>query len=307
MEIFSEINEKCNLSLALGFFDGVHKGHQAVIKKAVDYAKHNDTKSAVVTFKEHPILFLSGVSPEYILTKDERRVQIEKLGVDYLYELDFSKISNLSAEDYLKNILLKYFRPIAITTGFNHHFGAGKIGDANFLKQKSYTYNYSYFMQEAEYDNFDIISSTSIRSFLAEGNLNKANSMLGYIYPITGTVVRGEQIGRKLGFRTANLLYPEGLIQLPYGAYATLVSVKKSKYLGVTNIGIRPTVSNKNFCTIETHIQDFNKNIYGDEIRLEFLERLRPEIKFSSIEDLKKQIKIDINKSQLIFKNFCNK
>lgn len=133
MQIFTDVNENIHLSLALGYFDGVHLGHQAVIKNAVDFAKKNNIKSAVVTFKDHPCCFFNGVCPKYILSRTEREKRIAKLGIDFIYELDFEKIKDLTAEEYLKNILIKNFRPKAITTGFNHHFGTQKTGDVEYL------------------------------------------------------------------------------------------------------------------------------------------------------------------------------
>ena len=294
MEIFSEPNKNLNLSLALGYFDGVHKGHCAVITSAVEFAKINGQKSAVITFKDHPCCFFWGVCPKYILTREERRRQIEKLGVDYLYELDFEKISKLKAEEYLKNILVKYFSPIAISTGFNHYFGANKSGNTNFLKQMAKKYNYKYFMLQAEQSGSEIISSTKIRTLLASGDITKANELLGYRFPLNGTVIKGRQLGREIGFRTANIVYPSELITLPFGVYAVKVFIGEQEFNGVTNFGIRPTISTQHSCSVETHILDFDDDIYGQNIRLEFIAMIRPENKFNSINSLKDQIKKDI-------------
>lgn len=295
MEIFSEPNKKNNLSLALGYFDGVHLGHKAVIKSAVEYARKHGTKSAVITFKDHPCCYFYGVCPKYILSREERRKQIEKIGIDYLYELDFSKISTLSAQDYLENILIKNFSPISISTGFNHYFGAQKSGSTEFLTQMSNKYNYIYFKIDEKKLNGETISSTAIRNLLADGNIAKANLMLGYNFSIEGTVIKGQQLGRKIEFRTANITYPPELITVPFGAYSVKVILQGQVYNGVTNIGIRPTVSTSNQCSVETHIIDFNKDIYGEKIRVEFINMLRPEKKFNSLDELKKQIKYDIS------------
>ena len=301
MEIFSQLNENKNTALALGYFDGVHKGHQAVIKSAVNFAKSQNKKSAVITFKDHPCCFFWGVCPKYILTRQERRNLIEKLGVDYLYELDFEKISQLSADEYFKNIILKYFSPISISAGFNHNFGANKSGDANLLKQYAQKYNFKYFMLEPEKYNNDIISSTQIRNLLSAGEINVANNMLGYNFSIEGTVVKGQQLGRQLGFNTANVLYPKELIDLPFGVYATKVNIAEKIYNAITNFGIRPTVSNKNICTIESHIFNFNDDIYNKNIRIEFISMLRKEQKYSSLSDLKRQISHDIELCKTLF------
>lgn len=293
MQIFTELNTNKNLSLALGYFDGVHLGHQEVIKSAVNFAKQRNSKSAVITFKDHPCCHFYGVCPKYILSRKQREEKIAELGVDYLYELDFNDLlCELSAKDYLEKILINYFAPISISTGFNHYFGAKKSGNVEFLRKFQNIYGYKYFeISPKKLDN-EIISSTIIRNLLQNGDIQKANKMLGYNFSITGKVIEGQKLGRKLGFNTANLVYPAELIDIPFGAYQTEVNNLKA----VTNFGIRPTVSNQKQPVIETHILNFNENIYGKTISVNFIKMLRAEQKFNSIEDLKQQISIDINK-----------
>lgn len=293
MQIFTDVNENIHLSLALGYFDGVHLGHQAVIKNAVDFAKKNNIKSAVVTFKDHPCCFFNGVCPKYILSRTEREKRIAKLGIDFIYELDFEKIKDLTAEEYLKNILIKNFRPKAITTGFNHHFGTQKTGDVEYLGKMQNVYNYKYYEVPPQKIDGVTISSTKIRNALSNGLIAKANEMLGAEFSISGKVIEGQKLGRELGFRTANLLYPSELITLPFGAYATKVTLKGEQYQGVTNFGQRPTVQGKN-PIVETHILNFDKDIYGEIINIEFTKMLRKEQKFASLDELKTQIKKDI-------------
>jgi len=294
MQIFTELNKNPNLSLALGFFDGLHLGHQAVIKNAVQYAKINNNKSAVITFTDHPCCYLWNVKPKYILTREVRRDKIANLGVDYLYELDFASLSGLTANDYLKDVLINHFTPIAISTGWNHNFGYKKSGNVKFLKENSKKYGYEYFelspVRHSEFNNGEIISSTVIRKYLQTGKIEKANSMLGYKFSISGKIVRGNQIGRTIGFNTANVEYPQEVIEIPYGAY----SVKTNYGKGVANFGIRPTINGKK-AVLEVHILDFNKDIYGKDIKIEFDKMIRTEKKFSSLDELKNQIKNDIN------------
>lgn len=295
MQIFTELNKNPNLSLALGYFDGVHKGHQAVIKSAVDFASQNGNKSAVITFKDHPCCFFRGVCPKYILTREDRIKHIEALGVDYIYILDFnSKLCMLSAEDYLNNVLIDNFSPKSISTGFNHYFGAKKSGGVDLLTEKQVEYGYKYFEIPPQKILNNTISSTAIRNALAKGDIQNANEMLGYHFTISGKVIKGQQLGRKIGFRTANLLYPPELIDLPFGVYSVLVDYLGMQYKGITNFGIRPTVSDSHRCSLETHILDFDKDIYGEEISVSFLKMIRAERKFNSLDDLKSQINIDI-------------
>ena len=291
MQTFDKLIEIPNLTLALGYFDGVHLGHQKVIKSAVNYAKENNTKSAVVTFKDHPCCYFYGVCPKYILQRTVRRKHIEDLGVDYLFELDFDeRLSVLDAAEYLKNILVKYFNPVSISTGFNHFFGAKKTGNAKFLSENQRKYGYKYFEISPQKHEDKVISSTLIRELLSCGNIKIANEMLGFNFEVTGKVIEGQKLGRELGFRTANVLYPSELIDLPFGVYE--VNTKFGK--GIANFGIRPTVSDTKKAILETHILDFDGDIYGQNIDIEFVRMLRKEHKFGSVEELKKQINLDI-------------
>lgn len=290
MQIFSELNKNPNLSLALGYFDGVHLGHQAVIKNAVDFAHQNGNKSAVITFSDHPCCYFWGVCPKYILTRKEREEKIAELGVDYLYEIDFESISGLTAEDYLKNILVKHFTPSSISTGWNHNFGYKKSGNVKFLAQHAKKFDYKYFELPPQKKDNEIISSTSIRKLLSTGKIEKANSMLGYNFLISGEVITGNRIGRTIGFKTANLLYPPELIDLPFGVYSVDTQFGK----GIANFGTRPTVDGKG-TLLEVHILDFDKDIYGQNLTVKFNKMIRTEKKFPSLDALKTQIKLDIN------------
>ena len=289
MQKFSELNQKQNLAIALGYFDGVHIGHRAVIKSAVDFAKKNNTKSAVITFSDHPYCYFKGVCPKYILTREEREKRIASLGIDYLYELNFEDFALLTAKEYLNNILINYFHPISISTGWNHNFGKNKSGNVNFLEEQAKNYNYKYFKIPPQKINNEIISSTKIRKLLSEGNIEKANHMLGPNFSIEGEIVKGNQIGRTIGFRTANLVYPPELIELPYGVYAVDTTYGK----GIANFGIRPTI-NGSHTSLEAHILNFEKDIYGEIINVNFNKMIRTEKKFPSLDALKKQINLDI-------------
>lgn len=293
MQILHDLSENPNLSLALGYFDGVHIGHQAVIKNAVNFAKQNGGKSAVITFKDHPCCFFHGVCPKYILTREYREKFIADLGVDYLYELDFEKLAGLSAEEYLENILIKHFSPKSISTGFNHNFGHNKTGDVKFLEQESVKYNYKYFALPPQKYDGEVISSTKIRKLLSDGQIDTANKMLGRNFIIEGTVIKGRQIGRTIGFRTANILYPLELIDIPFGVYSVLVNYASQTYQGIANFGVRPTV-NGHGALLEVHIIDFERDIYGEVLEVKFIKMLRTERKFDSLDSLKQQISLDI-------------
>lgn len=294
MEIINKFTENKGISLALGFFDGVHLGHQAVIKSAVDYAKKNGTKTAVITFQDHPCCFLYKLQPKYIIKRLEKIKLFENLGVDYLYFINFDKtISEMSADDYLKT-LVKYFEPKAISTGFNHSFGVQKTGDSGLLKAKQSEYGYEYFeVPPVLYEN-EIISSTSIREKLAQGEIKTINKMMGHTYKMYGYVQMGNQLGEKLGYKTANIKYPDNLLEIGHGVYTVEVEYEGIKYNGVANYGVRPSIKKNASPILEVHILDFNKPIYGQKLHVSFIKKIRNEMKFSSMKELQLQIEKDI-------------
>ena len=294
MQIIKNLEYLKNLSIALGFFDGVHTAHQKVIASAVDYAGKNGLKSAVITFKNHPVCYLKNVQPSYICQRKFSYNLIETLGVDYLIELDFTMISGLSAVDYLEKILIKYFSPKAIFTGFNHTFGAKRSGDAKFLTDNSVKYGYEYFEIPPQSINSQIVSSSKIRDYIKCGNVESANAMLGREFSVSGEVIEGNKIGRTIGFPTANILYPQNIIELPNGVYGVKVIVGGKEYRGIANFGSKPTVCENCSKILEVNIFDFNENIYFQNIEVKFLKFIRSEKKFSGLDELKEQIQKDI-------------
>jgi riboflavin kinase/FMN adenylyltransferase len=295
MQIFNELNENKGLSLAFGFFDGVHIGHHAVIKSAVEHARENDTKSAVITFQDHPCCYFYHIKPQYIITKHDKVKMFENLGVDYLYFLKFDEsLASMGAEEYMKEVIVKNFAPITISTGFNHSFGAHKSGDVNFLSKSQEEFNYKYFEVSPVLYNSEIVSSTRIREDLLLGNIELVNSMLGYNYFLEETVVEGEKIGRTIGFKTANLIYPDNLVSVGKGVYKVRVDYNGQTYDGIANYGLRPTVANDGKSVLEVHILNFDKNIYGEKIKVNFLKKIRDEKKFGSLDELKAQIQEDV-------------
>lgn len=294
MEILNKLKSNENLAIALGFFDGVHLGHKAVINAAVDYAKKNNIKSAVVTFRQSPYVALNNVKPNYIITLEEKIKAIKKLGVDYLYLSDFTEdLAKQTASDYLKN-LVDDLHPKMIATGFNHYFGYNKSGGVDYLRLKQQEYGYEFKEINPIKLNEDVISSTAIRKALSNGDIPKANSMLGYRFYVKNEVIKGRQIGRTIGFKTANLKMPEKMINIPDGVYAVEVEVLGKKYMGIANFGSNPTVTDDSQKLLEVHIIDFNQDIYGKLVKVSFLVKIRNEKKFQSLAELKAQIEKDI-------------
>lgn len=295
MEIVTELTKIPNLSLALGFFDGVHLGHQAVISCAVDLSHTFDCPSAVLTFKAHPACYLNNLPHKNLSSKQDKYDLIEKLGVDYVIELDFESICKYSPAQYLSDIIYEYYSPKAISTGFNHHFGAGRTGGVTFLSNRQEKYNYVYAATPPQSIFGEVISSSTIRYYIKTGAFTLANSMLGRSFSVSGTVVEGHKVGQTIGYPTANIIYPDDIVEPQYGVYEVNIELDDGKvYKGIANFGVSPTVSMDGKPSLETHIFNFNGDLYGKNIRIYFLRMIREEVKFDNINDLKAQIDLDI-------------
>ncbi len=295
MEIVRELREIPNLSLALGLFDGVHIGHQAVIECAVDYARSVYTSAAVVTFNQNPHSYLNEITPKYILTLDDKYKYLEELGIDYVIELDFAQICNMSPNEYLEDILVKYFSPMAISTGFNHKFGNGRAGTVKFLSDNQDRYRYVFFATPPQAIWGDIISSSSIREFIKSGSTDMAATMLGRKFSVVGNVIKGRELGRTIGYPTANIIYPLDIIEPPYGVYDVDVQIENEPpRKAIANFGVSPTVSDDGIAILEVYILNFEGDLYDKQIRVFFNNMVRREIKFDSLDDLKTQIDFDI-------------
>lgn len=283
-------------SIALGFFDGVHLAHKKILQTAVNLAKENGGKSAVITFQKAPGGYFDHQKNINIQTFADKIKILEDLGLDCVYVLDFEKYKNISAKEYL-NILIKNFAPEYIITGFNHTFGSKNIenctGNSEFL-HKHESLGYKYIEIEKMRLNNVLISSTNIKKFIELAYVKEANGLLGYDFNINGKVVKGMGLARKLGFNTANIEWPANIVKLPYGVYFGIVKYNDIKYKSLINWGVKPTVNNNQKAILEAHILDFNQEIYGKEIKVYFKKPLREEKKFNSIEELKTAIKNDI-------------
>ena len=296
MEVLGGLQNIPNLSLALGFFDGLHLGHQAVISCAIDYAKNNGKKSAIITFKKHPSNLLSNIPVKYILKRSEKLQMLEELGLDYIIELDFESVYRLTPQEYLRDVLVKYFSPVAISTGFNHKFGADKMGNVRFLADNQVVYNYLYFGTPRQEIYGEVISSSTIRRAIEAGDFYLVSSMLGRKFNVRGEVIEGKHIGAKIGYPTVNMKYPDVLVSPKYGVYDVSVELPDGRMCrGLANFGVKPTVSSDiNNPTLEIYLIDFEGDLYGQTINVEFTKFIRLERKFNSVEELKEQIDQDL-------------
>lgn len=293
MHIFNELTYINNSSLALGFFDGLHLGHRVVLKNAINIAKRNKTQSCVIIFKEHPLNILSTEKTLQILTLDEKLEMLNHIGIDNVILLNFEEYSHIKAENYLKDFLIKYFSPIAITTGFNHFFGYKKEGNSEFLRKNTERFGYKYFEVPPFVIDDRLVSCTTIRNEISLGNFISANKMLGYNFFLKGCVIEGDKIARQLGFPSANIYYNDEKIKIPFGVYFVKVKINEDEYNGILNYGFSPTFENGEKPKTEVHILNFNRNIYGETIKISFITKIRDQIKFENKEKLIYQLKRD--------------
>lgn len=281
--------------VTIGTFDGVHIGHQKVIKDLVKNAIQNNATSVLLTFFPHPRMVLNKTSNiKLINTIDERIQRLKGMGLDVLVVHKFTKeFSKQTALNFVKSVLVDKLNIAKLIIGYDHQFGQNREGDFEHLKSygKSLNFNVKE-ISKLDIDNF-AVSSTLIRKAIENGNIEKANNYLGYNYMITGNVVKGENLGQKIGFPTANIQLRESYKLLPKtGAYVVKSEIENQTIFGMMNIGFRPTVSGENQ-TIEIHFFDFNKDIYGTIIQIDVLAYLRDEQKFDSIKSLTNQLQKD--------------
>lgn len=292
MQIIKELKNIPNLALALGFFDGIHLGHRAVIESAINFSHQCGVKSAVITFDIQPYCYFNRVSPQYIVPRTQSYSEIEQMGIDYIFELNFESICKYSAGEYL-DMVVENLSPVSISTGDNHHLGVDNAS-ADFIESYYNKADYKYFRISSKSVGGEVVSSSAIRNYLMCGNISKANAMLGRKYSVSGSVQKGNQIGRTIGFPTINIYYPDEIVNIPFGVYKTSVEVNGKSYNGISNFGVKPTISSSLIPILETHIIDFSGDLYGEKVTVFFDKMIRPEIKFSSLDELKNQIKIDL-------------
>jgi riboflavin kinase/FMN adenylyltransferase len=295
--INKKIERKLNWPVVtLGVFDGVHLGHQKVIQKTINLANKKNGESIILTFDRNPKSFLSQKQQSCITSLEHRLVLFEQLGVDISIVLKFDKkIAEISAEDFIAKIIHEWLGAKVVVLGFNCSFGKDRRGDASMVCNFAEKYGFEVVVCEPAEFGGEITSSTAIRKKIIQGDLQKAKGMLGRRVSVFGTVIKGFSRGMELGFPTANLnLHHE--IKPPSGVYATKAFLDGREYNAITNIGTCPTFeknTNGNEPMVEVHIIDFNESIYGKDLEVRFLYKLREEIKFENADELKRQLERD--------------
>ncbi len=285
---------------ALGFFDGVHLGHQALLKACRELAQMHGCQAGAVTFTAHPDGLVFGKAPALLSTKEDKKRLLYAYGMDTVVELPFDRtLMTTPWSDFLTQLIAG--GAAGFVCGDDFRFGAGGSGTAKELTDFCQSRGLPCAVVPEQMLDGERISSTRIRASLELGDMEQVTTLLGHPYILTGQVMTGKQLGRTIGVPTANLCVPEGLLTPPYGVYACKVRFDGREYAAVTNVGIRPTVSGEGV-TVEAHLLDFDGDLYGTEITVAFYKYLRPEQKFDSLEALKAQIAADIAKVRTAWK-----
>lgn len=301
MNIYRDITELPlfkNAIITIGTFDGVHNGHRQILNQLIEEANEVNGTPVVITFYPHPKQIVGNDHSSVLVlnTLEEKSALLAEVGIEHLVVVPFTKeFAEQSAEDYIKNFLVRSFKPHTIIIGYDHRFGKNRAGNYELLEVKGQEFNYKV-KEIPEHILHNItISSTKIRTQLLEGNISTANELLGYDYFFSGNVITGKQLGRTIGFPTANLAINNESKLIPgNGVYAVTVQIENDKTIfnGMMNIGVRPTFE-KTERTIEVNIFDFDSSIYDKQLTVHIKTRLRDEMKFDGIDSLKNQLNRD--------------
>ena len=288
-------------AVTLGKFDGLHRGHDLLMQTVLEYSKNYALASVAFTFDIPPRNKVEEIVANVLTTNDEKEYIFEKRGIDYLIECPFTtEVMSMEPKAFIdwitKALHMKY-----VVVGDDFRFGYKRSGDYHTLQEYEEEYGYKTIVIDKLKDSNRDISSTYVREKIADGNIRKANELLGYKYFIKSEILHGRKLGRTIGVPTINMILPPHKLLPPNGVYVTEVLVDGKTYMGVTNIGCKPTVSNEQVIGVETYIDDFNQDVYGEKIVVSFIQFIRPEQKFDSIEELREQMQSDIQVSRKIY------
>ncbi len=298
--MFCEKEKAKGTAVALGYFDGIHVGHQAVLNKALERAEEMGLTPVVMLFDIHPRKILTGKVPPMLLSEERKRVLLKKMGFE-VFDFDFRRAMNYSPEEFEEKVLLGELNAKVVVCGYDYHYGKGGKGSPETLKNELTPKHIEVYSLSPVYLGDEAVSSTKIRHLINDGEIEKANAMLGDYFTYDFTVEKGDGIGHKMGFPTINQFFPEDFIIPKYGVYASRVRLDGKYYSSVTNVGIRPTVSGESLRS-ETCIFDFDGDLYGRNVEVSLLKFLREEKKFASLDELKEAVNKDILKAKEIYK-----
>lgn len=289
--------------VALGNFDGVHKGHQKLLQRVTRLAKEKNFLAVALSFYPHPTWVLGNNPKPLVMSRQDRKHWIKEEGVDIFIEYPFTvEFAAISPEVFFKEILVEKLHAKAVVIGSNYFFGKGKAGNVECMRKLGEKYDVEIQVVDIVKIDGKVISSTNIRSLISEGKMEEANELLGRPYSVIGTVIHGKKLGRTIGFPTLNIIADSDRIHPPNGVYATTVKVYNDTYWGITNIGYNPTVGGQTKM-IETHLMDYTGDLYGEEIEVFFHHFIRSEKKFTDVEMLSSQIAADTKKARIFLSN----
>lgn len=289
------------VAVTLGNFDGVHVGHKALFAVMERETKKHDGVAVAFSFKPHPLEVLTGVCPKKLNTEKDKEILISKMGADYLINFPFSiEAAKQSPADFVREVLIEGLNAKEVVVGYNYTFGNKGMGNAQMLTELCREYDCHVTVVPQVQTRLGVVSSTLIREKVAAGEIEAASELLGYCYQLKGKVVKGLQLGRKLGFPTANIRLEENM-QLPqYGVYACYSAFEGRMVKSVVNVGLRPTINNNVEPTVESNLLNFTGNLYGKKMTVFFVEKIREEQKFDGLDALKKQIAKDAKTAEQI-------
>lgn len=290
--------------VTLGKFDGLHKGHEKLLQRVLALGKEG-YETVVFTFDVSPLVKLGTRITRTLLNNEERKILLERKGIDTLIECPFvPELIQMEPEDFVREILAVQLRAAYVIVGPDFHFGYERKGTPQLLEQLGKKYGFQVEILKKELDGDREISSTWIRETLREGRIEKVNELLGYPYFVLETVVHGRHLGRTWGLPTINQVPADGKLLPPFGVYASRSFIDGKEYLGISNVGVKPTVEVP-FAGVETYLFDCDKDLYGKEAWVEFYHFVRPECKFDSVEELREQIQRDADTGKRFFERFC--
>jgi len=298
-----------NSVVTIGMFDGLHAGHRALLQKVIETAKEINGESVIISFWPHPRIVLNKDVERlrFLTTLEEKTRLFSETGIDHLVLIPFTKeLSELTAREFIKKILIDEVKLKHLVVGYDHRFGKDRASSHEEYRKLAEKYNFTVSRIEAVEINGQHISSSVIRNLIQDGKIKEANTLLTYNYLLTGRVTGGLRMGRNIGYPTANIELQEPLkLVPPDGVYACIVNILGKRYGGMLNIGFRPTFnSEQKQRSVEVHILDFNRNVYSEEIMLEFIERVREEKKFTGVDKLIAQLRIDEQNIRKILKSY---
>ena len=287
-------------AVALGYFDGIHMGHKSVLKKALDKAEEKGLVPVVVLFDIHPRKLLSGNVPPVLTSEDKKRKLLTDMGFE-IYDFNFREGMNYEPQEFIEKILIENLGARVVSCGFDYHYGKGGKGNPETMRTALEKMGVEFYSLEPVLSGDEIVSSTAIRRFISEGEIQKANAMLGEYFSYDFPVSKGDGLGRTWGIPTINQSFPEDFIVPKYGVYVSETEVDGKTYLSVTNIGVRPTVSEDGMRS-ETCILDYSGDLYGKNIQVRLIKYLREEKKFPNVDELRQAIGNDIENARKVYK-----